>query len=136
MKHRVLIDTDAIVGALNERDQWHRLAAPRFSTLPKPFYTCEAVISEACFRVGSRRLEVIGLIRDGVIEVSFSLALEIESVQALMKKYFDVPMSLADACLVRMSEIIPDSLVFSFDSDFKVYRQNRNRAILTVPIGE
>lgn len=134
MSGRVIVDTDAIVATLNKRDQWHAVAAPRFLELPKPFYTCESVVSEACFRVGRRRLEVIGLIANGLIKVSFSLGEEIEAVNALMNKYANVPMSLADACLVRMSELWTDSIVFTLDSDFRIYGKNRRQMINTVPL--
>jgi hypothetical protein len=38
-------------------------------------------------------------------------------------------MSLADACLVRMSELIRGSSVFTLDSDFRIYRQYTNQII-------
>ena len=49
--------------------------------------------------------------------------------EVLMKRYENVPMSLADACLVRMSELIPGSVILTLDSDFRIYRKNRNEAI-------
>ncbi|HNG34544.1 MAG TPA: pilus assembly protein, partial [Blastocatellia bacterium] len=51
------------------------------------------------------------------------------AVSKLLEKYADVPMSFADACLVRMSELYPDSAVFTLDSDFKIYRRNGRQAI-------
>ncbi len=56
-------------------------------------------------------------------------------VEVLMKRYENVPMSLADACLVRMSELIPGSVILTLDSDFRIYRKNRNEAIdLIIPV--
>ena len=44
-------------------------------------------------------------------------------------------MLLADACLVRMSELISGSLILTLDSDFRIYRKNRNEAIdLIIPV--
>ncbi len=128
---RVIVDTDAIVAVLSEEDSLHKVASAKFDELPKPFYTCEAVLSEACFLVKSskRRREVLKLFDQGVIKMAFSFNDEIARVAALMEKYSDVPMSFADACLVRMSEILTDSVVFSFDSDFRIYRRNRNENI-------
>ena len=40
-----------------------------------------------------------------------------------MDKYADVPMSFADACLVRMTEILPDPIVITTDADFRIYRR-------------
>ncbi len=46
-----------------------------------------------------------------------------------MRRYQSVPMSIADACLVRMSEIYTQSSVITLDSDFRIYRKNRNQEI-------
>jgi hypothetical protein len=43
-------------------------------------------------------------------------------------------MSLADACLVRMSELLDNSVVFTTDSDFHIYRKNgRQKIDLIIP---
>ena len=64
--------------------------------------------------------------------LSFGLAAQIDTVLALMDKYADVPMSLADACLVRMTEILPDPVVLSTDSDFRVYRRHGRQIVASV----
>ena len=64
-----------------------------------------------------------------VIEPVFALNDHVEQIQKLMRKYRDVPMSLADACLVRMSEVYSNGTVFTLDSDFRVYRRNGRQAI-------
>ena len=46
-----------------------------------------------------------------------------------MAKYHDIPMSLADACLVRMAELLPDPVVLTTDSDFAVYRRFGRRVV-------
>ena len=46
-----------------------------------------------------------------------------------MKKYVDVPMSFADACLVRMSEVFSDPMILTTDSDFRVYRRHGRQVI-------
>ena len=60
---------------------------------------------------------------------SFRFGAEQELVLALMRKYADVPMSLADACLVRMTELLPDPLVLTTDSDFRVYRRHGRQVV-------
>jgi predicted nucleic acid-binding protein len=64
-----------------------------------------------------------------VIRVAFDLAAEQAPVAALLRQYADVPMSLADACLVRMSELAGESVVFTIDSDFRVYRRHRRQKV-------
>ena len=77
---------------------------------------------------------VISLVERGVLDVSFRLADEAAAVarmMKMMKKYDDVPMSLADACLVRMSEQRPGSVVLTLDGDFRIYRRSRRQRIPT-----
>jgi len=52
-----------------------------------------------------------------------------EPVLKLMDKYADVPMSLADACLVRASESLADPLLLTTDADFRIYRRHGRRTV-------
>jgi predicted nucleic acid-binding protein len=100
--------------------------------ITRPLLTCEAVLAEAFFlllRGGIAPDGLLNLIRRGLVVPGFSLAAEIEAVQVLMKTYRDLPMSLADACLVRMSEIYKSSKVLTLDSGFVVYRKFRRNLI-------
>lgn len=129
---RIIVDAGAIVGALSPRDQNFAQAGPRFRELPKPLYTCEPVITEVSFlirRKAGGRQKVLDLIAGGVLKIDFSLADEVDAVNLLMTKYNSVPMSLADACLVRMSELARESSIFTFDGDFRIYRRNRRENI-------
>ncbi len=91
--------------------------------------TCEAVIAEACFLLGKKQGLVFKLMDAGLLKIGFSLEQDAKSVFKLIQKYSDVPMSLADACLVRMSEIHDGSKVFTLDGDFKIYRRNGRQTI-------
>lgn len=66
---------------------------------------------------------------NGFYQVAFAFEDEKQSVKRLLEKYADVPMSFADACLVRMSELYPDSAVFTTDNDFTIYRRNGRQQI-------
>jgi predicted nucleic acid-binding protein len=133
----VIADTSAIVSLLSTKDRWFDWAGEQFGNFPKPFITCEAVVSEACFlmrRSYQGQEDVLNWVADGILRIDFSLAAEIETVLSRMKKYENVPMSLADACLVRMCEMEKDSAIFTLDSDFRIYRKNGRSAIpLIVP---
>ncbi len=137
MINRIIADTGAIVAALDRGETNHEWALENFRTLSKPFLTCEAVINEVCYLMRSSRngeRDALYLLSAGALTIDFALAEEVENIISLMKKYESVPMSLADGCLVRMSEMIPDSSVFTLDSDFLVYRKNRNGRIpLIIP---
>jgi predicted nucleic acid-binding protein len=132
-----IADAGIIAGYLNKKDQWHQWTLEQLKNLPIPFLTCEAIITEACFLMQSKsggKDDVLKMLVDGVLQIDFSLADEVSEVKTLMRKYEDIPMSLADACLVRMSELIDNSVVFTLDSDFHIYRKNGRKKIdLIIP---
>lgn len=132
MEEVVLIDTGPMVALLIARDQYHGWARSEWARIKPPFLTCEAVLSEAQHivrRLGGDPLVIFEFVRRGLLEVSFRAESEIEALIELERSYSDVPMSLADACLVRMSELCPRSRVITTDSDFLVYRRNRRQVI-------
>jgi predicted nucleic acid-binding protein len=135
---RAIADTGPIVAFLDTRDPLrdphHSWAQETFNRYKLPLITCEAVLSEACFVVGQatgRQNAVMGLVSRGVLAVDFRLAPNFEAVRKLMAKYASVPMSLADACLVRMTELDGRASVITMDSDFRIYRRNGRQ---TVPV--
>lgn len=128
---RLLVDTGPLVALLNRRDRFHAWVRGVLDTVEPPILTCEAVLSEACFllRAGGRSNAVLELLASGVLETSFQLRGEIDAVRSMMVKFQDVPMSLAEACLVRMTELEPNSVVLTLDADFRVYRRNRRQVV-------
>ncbi len=132
MKARILVDTGPIVAVLDRKDAHHVWAIDQFKTFSPLFLTCEAVITEASHilkRNGFHADIVFELITLGGIALGFDLKQERSSVETLMKRYRDNPMDLADACLVRMTELYQDSTVLTLDSDFHVYRKHRRETI-------
>jgi uncharacterized protein len=109
-----------------------RLGVMEWSTIMPPLLTCEAVITEACFllrNVYRGEDEVINLLETNIVQVAFSLQDEMTHIRRLLSRYQSVPMSLADACFVRMAELYPNSLLLTTDSDFTIYRKNQNQPI-------
>jgi predicted nucleic acid-binding protein len=127
-----LVDTGPLVALLSRSDQHQAWARREFGRLTPPLLTCEAVLSEAQFLVnerGGNPRAVLELIPRGVLKVAFDLKHEVERLLELQRTYADVPMSLADACLVRMTELRNHSRVMTTDLDFRVYRRNRRQVI-------
>ena len=128
----ILVDTGPLVAMLCRDDRDHAWTVECFRALAPPLLTCEAVIAETCFLVERRGVSG-GIILDRIQNGLLRIALEIEDhcaeLKKLMMRYANVPMSLADSCLVRMSEIYPDSRVLTLDSDFRVYRRNGRQMI-------
>lgn len=120
-----LADASFLVALLDEDDRHHRWAAKTARTFRPPWSTCEAALSETFYLLGrDGTVQCMDLVRRGAVTLSFDLGVQLDSILTLMDKYADVPMSLADACLVRMSEILPDPVVLTTDSDFRVYRRH------------
>lgn len=135
---RVVVDTGPLVALLNRRDRHHAWVRQVLDTVPPPIVTCEAVLSEACFLLrglagGADAL--MALLASDVVRIDFRLNAEVDAVRALMRKFASVPMSLADACLVRMSELDARATILTLDSDFGVYRRHRRQVIPTIMPG-
>lgn len=133
MAASVLVDAGFIVALLKKRDSNHRWAAKEAAKHPPPWKTCEAALSEAFFLLGPRGSPALAaLVRRGALFSAFSLADEFETVLTLMDKYANVPMSLADGCLVRMTETLPNAVLLTTDNDFRIYRRHSRQAVPSV----
>jgi predicted nucleic acid-binding protein len=135
----VVVDTGPLVALLSAGDAQHGWTLERLSLLKPPLLTCEPVLGEAAFivrRSGGDPSAVPALLDKGVLRIAFSVQDQAGHLSALMDRYSKAPMSLADACLVRMSELIDDSVVMTFDSDFRIYRKGNRKVIpLVAPEG-
>ncbi len=132
MARTVLVDSGPLVAVLSRRDRHHAWARSHFEALTEPLLTCEAVLSEAFFLIRDIHgaLERLGqLLSRGVVLVDFGLPDHLTRVLDLMRSYRDVPMSLADACLVCLAEERSGARVFTTDSDFRTYRKNKRQVI-------
>lgn len=135
---RVFIDAGPIVALLNRLDRHHAWAREVLDTVEPPVFTCESVISEACFlleRLSGGHGMVFALLTKGILKIDFRMLPEVDALRGLMRKFASVPMSLADACLVRMTELEAESLIVTLDRDFQVYRRNRRQVIPTIMPG-
>lgn len=132
MRETILLDTGPLVAWLCDTDQWHQWASAQFGVLEAPFVTCEPVLTEACFlyaREGGDPFKIIGKVGSGFLKVDFSVAGEAAALEVLMKRYADTPMALADACLVRLSEMHRNCRVLTLDRHFKHYRRHGRSVI-------
>src|SRR5579871_1518019 len=130
MAKGVLLDAGFLVALLSRRDFHHKWAVQQASQNSPPWYTCEAVLSEAFHLLAERGAPALSaMLSRGAVIVSFNLADNVDPVMAFLKKYASVPASLADACLVRMCETRADPLILTTDSDFKIYRRHSRQVV-------
>ncbi|HKI38729.1 MAG TPA: PIN domain-containing protein [Gemmataceae bacterium] len=134
---RVLVDTGPLIALIDHRDQHHAWVRSQFDGIEPPLLTCEAVLTEACHlarRTDGGTQAALDLFERGVARLAFDLDENFAHVSSLMRRYANVPMSLADACLVRMSELVAGCVVFTLDSDFRIYRRHgRQKIPLVIP---
>ena len=127
-----LLDTGPLVSFLGAGLKYHQWAVEQWKRLRPPLLTCEPVLTEAAFllkREGRDTDTLFALLERGVIRIALAVQEEQADLRALMRRYRNRPMSLADACLVRLSEIHTAAEVFTLDSDFRIYRRHGNRVI-------
>ena len=126
-----LLDTGPLVALLSGDDANHDRARRVFAECLPPFRCCEPVVAEACFLMrkvhATGPAEVVALARRGVYSIAISADENWVNIETLLRKYSDRPISLADACLIRCAEIYDESRIFTFDSDFSIYKWGRNR---------
>lgn len=129
-----LLDTGPLVAFFDRADRFHEWARQRWAEAPLPMITCDAVLAEAAYllrtRVGIGSKNVLELFERKIIRAPFSVEQEANALADLLDNYEDQEMDLADACLVRMSEMWRDCRVFTLDlRDFSRYRRFERRVI-------
>jgi predicted nucleic acid-binding protein len=124
-----LVDAGFMIAFLSRRDRHHAWAAAQARNVAPPWETCEAALSEAFHLLGPGQAALTALLRREAVRPAFELSDQLDRVLGLMQKYASVPMSLADACLVRMTEILPDPILLTTDGDFRVYRRHGRHVV-------
>jgi predicted nucleic acid-binding protein len=122
VKH--ILDAGPLIAALNRKDTHHRWARETLQRIGPPFYSCPEAMTEAAAMTG-RPAAIVEMIRADEIILAFDLSAQTAAVLALLKKYEDREIDLADACIIRMTELMRDCQVITVDrDDFASYRRN------------
>jgi predicted nucleic acid-binding protein len=125
-----LVDAGFLVALLSRRDANHRWATAQALRVPPPWMTCEAALSETFHLIGGRGTRSLAsLLRRGAVLCRYRFADDMDAVLKLLEKYADVPMSFADAFIVRMTETLNDPVLLTTDADFRVYRRHGRQII-------
>ena len=112
-------------------------ALSRFREFTEPLVSCEAVLTEALHllrKAPPAQFSLLTLWERDLLRITFCAESEKDAVRRLLRRFSAVPISLADACLVRMSELHQDCSIWTLDSDFRVYRRSGRQLIpLLIP---
>jgi len=125
-----LLDTGVIVALLDRDERHHLQCVDVVSDIVGSFVTCEAVIAESCYllrRTHGAPGAVIKNVANGVFQTPFRFVDRAASVEKLLRKYSDVPMDFADACLVDLADQLDTGQILTLDSDFEIYRWRSRR---------
>jgi uncharacterized protein len=132
VKGAVLLDTGPLLAFLAAGLTHHSWVCAQWQRFRPPLITCEAVLTEAAFllnREGCATDPLLALLERGVLRVGLDIEDQLPDLLVLLRRYRDRPISLADACLIRLAELHPGGFVFTFDADFRIYRRHGNRVI-------
>ena len=130
----VVVDTGPIVALVDADERHHAWARRTFDDLRPPLLTCEAVLSEASFllrRAGADLGLPAALVECGMLHIVAGCGSgdDARAVGRLIRRYANVPMSFADACLVRIVETTANASIMTLDRDFRIYRPASRRVI-------
>ncbi len=124
-----IADSGFIVAFARRNDQHHKWAVDVAKRITEPLLTCEAVLAESAFHLGSASY-VLSLVQDELLRIAFDCNRNLEQPAELAERYQDRKPDLADLCLIRMSELHPRHTVITVDeNDFRAYRRNKRESI-------
>jgi len=122
-----IADTGPLVAFLDRAERHHAWVVERVAELEAPLLVCEPVLAEGMFllaRLPKAQDALWELLENGALRIALHIEDHLPVLRALHRRYRDRPMSLADACIVRMAELYENHAVFTLDSDFSVYRKH------------
>jgi predicted nucleic acid-binding protein len=122
-----IVDTGPLVAYLDRAERHHEWTVEQVRALEAPLLVCEPVLAEAMFLLSDlpkAQDALFELLAKEALRIAFQVDDHVDALRGLHRKYRDRPMSLADACIVRMSELFERHQVLTLDSDFSVYRKN------------
>lgn len=135
----VLLDTGVIVATLDKSERFHRVCVETISEIRAPLVTCESVIAESCYL--SRNLkgaaeDILANVEEGIFQMPVGLAQTASQVRAILRKYRDTKIDLADACLIYLAAELDAPEILTLDRDFEYYRWGRNHPFqMLIPLG-
>jgi len=128
----VIADTGPLVALFDRGDEHHNWALRGLGKISAPLITAESVVSEVLFLLRDMqrsRSAFLEFWSEGALRVGFDAEVNKTALTALLRKYADNDISLADAAIVRLSELVPDAVVWTLDKDFRIYRRNGRKVI-------
>jgi hypothetical protein len=122
----VLVDAGPLVAILDRGDGRHAQAVATLREIREPLLTVWPVFTEAMYFLSDSwrgQAALWEMVTSGTLSLAALDGDDVPRMAALMGKYRDLPMDLADAALVRVAERDRIRHIFTFDHrDFRLYR--------------
>lgn len=134
-----IADTGPLVAFLDRAERHHTWTVARIDELEAPLLVCEPVLAEAMHllaRLAAAQDVLLALLENGALSIALRVEDHVPELRRLLRKYRDQPMSLADACIVRMAELYESHSVLTLDSDFLVYRNHGRHPLALIHPGQ
>jgi predicted nucleic acid-binding protein len=135
----ILTDAGPLIAILDRGEQHHRACVECLAELTGPMLTAWPAFTEAMYLLGEAGGWVAqdalwALVEQGDVEIAEQGLEHRGRMRALMEKYQDQRMDLADAALVALAEKRGLRDIFTLDhADFQVYRFHRRQAFRLWP---
>ncbi|MDH5718884.1 MAG: PIN domain-containing protein [Spirochaetia bacterium] len=126
---KCLVDSGPLVALFNRADKYHKETISLLKKEKIQLYTTWPVITEVSYLLSSNNKIVIDFLTwvySGGIQLIEITIIDLKRIIALIEKYSDLPTDFADASLVSISEREDIKNIFSFDTDFYVYKRNKD----------
>jgi hypothetical protein len=129
----IAVDAGCFIALADSRDAWHDRAVDCLPTQDEGWITTWPVLTEACHLLANRlgpqfAAALMDDAADGNLAIWTPGTEGVARVPALMRRYADLPMDLADASLVLLAEHLGHGRILSTDErDFETYRWKRHR---------
>ena len=134
----ILVDAGPLIALLDRDDADHSRCTSALAGLTAPMVSTWPAVTEAMYLLGARggwpaQQRLWALVLRGDLVLSAPDEPRVRRTAALMEKYRDLPMDLADASLVALAEALDRRQVFTLDADFHVYRFRDREPFVLVP---
>jgi uncharacterized protein len=124
----ILADTGFWLALANRRDRYHEAAKGALASLDDRLISTWPVLTETCHLLATHlgpdaAIRFVRSAREGAFDIFALEPSHLPRIEALMVKYRDLPMDLADASLVVLAEHLGSGRILSTDQrDFRTYR--------------
>ena len=129
----IAVDAGVFLALADARDAWHQRAVAKWDTQAEGWMTTWAVLTEASYLLAARLgPEFSARLLDDVAEGNLAIwtpgADDIRRIPALLRRYANLPMDLADATMVLLAEHLGHGRILSTDErDFGAYRWKQHK---------